>query len=341
VREGQAQEGEVIRGARQACALFAIAGTIGLVNGFVPGMVGYANDALRLVNLGGLAVAAIGWLIPWDRLGSRSTLAFVVPALALIGTSHMVDGVPPTIYGVWFVVVFAWLGMWHPAGTCVAIGPLAVVAYVLPLALRGDGDAVASVGVAIPAAVLLGEVMARTVAALHAAQRAQAEAAELLAKASVTDDLTGVGNRRHGNRLLDSLEGGDVLAILDLDEFKAVNDRHGHARGDELLCELSSYLAGAVRASDDVARFGGEEFVVVLRGAGGALDEPARRLLDGWRARRPLTSFSAGFAVHVAGTSPASTYAEADAALYAAKRAGRDRVCAAATSAAGEFVPVA
>ena len=335
--------GSVERGARQAAALFTLAGVIGLLNGFVPGMVGYGNDWLRLVNVAALVVAVVTPLVPWGRLGPRSTLVLVLPALGLIGVSHLVDGVPAPIYGVWFVVLFAWIGMWHPAGTCVMVGPLAVIAYVAPLAMRGDTEAVASVGVAIPAAVLLGEVMARTVAALQAAQRAQAEAAELLAKASVTDDLTGVGNRRYGNRLLDSLEPGDVFVILDLDDFKGVNDQHGHTRGDELLREFAAYLTGAMRDGDEIARFGGEEFIVVLRGAGGALDGPVRRLLDGWRERRSLTSFSAGVAVHADGTSPADTYAAADAALYAAKEGGRDRACLTrgAGDLAGAFVAVA
>jgi diguanylate cyclase (GGDEF)-like protein len=147
-----------------------------------------------------------------------------------------------------------------------------------------------------------------------------------LAKASVTDDLTGLGNRRHGNTLLDSLVAGDTLAMLDLDHFKRINDAHGHPAGDGVLRDFSSYLLRAIRDKDAVARFGGEEFIIVLRGAGDAALDTIERLLTGWRALSPLTTFSAGVAVHRLHQLPSSTFAHADAALYLAKLRGRDRV---------------
>jgi diguanylate cyclase (GGDEF)-like protein len=142
----------------------------------------------------------------------------------------------------------------------------------------------------------------------------------------VTDDLTGLGNRRHGVMLLDSLAPGDTVAMLDLDHFKRINDTLGHPAGDEFLQVFSSYLLRAVRDKDAVARFGGEEFIIVLRGAGAAALDSIERLLTGWRALTPLTTFSAGVAVHRRHQTPSSTFADADAALYQAKQRGRDRV---------------
>jgi diguanylate cyclase (GGDEF)-like protein len=158
------------------------------------------------------------------------------------------------------------------------------------------------------------------------AQVGQREALALLAAANLTDDLTGVGNRRAANVMLDSLVAGDAWAILDLDHFKRVNDTLGHQRGDLVLQELGSYLLGAVRGADSVARFGGEEFVVVLRAASSSEETTILRLLEGWRATGPLTTLSAGLAVHRSGQSYAVTFANADAALYEAKGNGRNQL---------------
>jgi diguanylate cyclase len=115
----------------------------------------------------------------------------------------------------------------------------------------------------------------------------------------VTDDLTGLGNRRHVNTLLDELAPGDALLLLDLDHFKELNDRLGHLRGDEVLADLGRYLKDSTRDGDAVTRYGGEEFLLVLRQSGPqAAAQAAERLLTGWRATNPLVTFSIGIAVH-------------------------------------------
>ena len=139
------------------------------------------------------------------------------------------------------------------------------------------------------------------------------------------DELTGVGNRRQANELVDSMEPGDGLVLIDIDHFKDINDQGGHAYGDEVLSDLAGYLRTALREHDQVARFGGDEFVVVLRGHSEIFAAVAERLLAGWRARRPPATISAGLAVH-SGRVPTTTLGEADVALYAAKRAGRDQL---------------
>jgi len=164
--------------------------------------------------------------------------------------------------------------------------------------------------------------------ALENAQRYEEErrAREVLTEVSMRDELTGVGNRRHAVGLLDSLQAGDAVVLIDLDNFKDVNDTDGHAAGDAVLVALAHHLRSCVRDADLIARYGGEEFVVVLREAGTHALHTTERLLEEWRRGRPRTTYSAGVAVHGPETKPSLTLARADAALYAAKRMGRDRV---------------
>ena len=321
-------------GTRQAAALFVLAAGLGLINSFIPGAVGYDNDALRVVDCGGLVVAAAARWLPWHRWHPRATLTLVAGATFLIGASNVVGGVPPTLYGVWFIVIFAWVGMWHPPGTGLRIAPLLAVGFVVPFAFQADAPAgaMSSVAIVVPAGAILGEALARTHEAMRQARAAQEEATALLAKASVTDDLTGIGNRRHANRLLDELRIGDAVILIDLDHFKDVNDAHGHIAGDELLVELADHLRTSVADPDDLARYGGEEFLVVVRAAEAGGHALAERLLDGWCRRAPRATFSAGVAVHAAGVAPTETLQRADRALYEAKHAGRNRVLTAASA---------
>jgi two-component system cell cycle response regulator len=141
-----------------------------------------------------------------------------------------------------------------------------------------------------------------------------------------TDPLTELANRRTFARALETMRPDDALVIVDLDHFKSVNDRFGHQAGDEALRALAACLRSTTRQVDCVARYGGEEFALVLPDAGA---DGARLLLDrvrhSWRALDPLTTFSAGIAVHRGGVTPRETLREADGALYAAKENGRDR----------------
>lgn len=142
------------------------------------------------------------------------------------------------------------------------------------------------------------------------------------------DPLTGVGNRRHAESLLSTLEPGDTVLLFDLDHFKGVNDTFGHAAGDAVLQDFARFLQSNIRYVDGVARLGGEEFLVIRR-AMGPVTEEEPRLVEAWRATQPRTTVSAGLAVHHADRTPMATLAAADDALYAAKGQGRDRIVAA------------
>lgn len=142
---------------------------------------------------------------------------------------------------------------------------------------------------------------------------------------SLRDELTGVGNRRHAMALLGRVGPSDGVVIVDLDHFKDVNDSFGHDRGDELLKQLSGYLTESLRDGDAVARYGGDEFLVVLWNAGENVVEASERLIDGWRALNPITSLSVGVAVHYHDATAHETFLRSDAALYEAKSRGRDQ----------------
>ncbi|HET9347219.1 MAG TPA: GGDEF domain-containing protein, partial [Candidatus Limnocylindrales bacterium] len=157
-----------------------------------------------------------------------------------------------------------------------------------------------------------------------------------------TDALTGLPNRRYFDEFVGLLarrrRAGDAVGILmvDIDRFKKLNDTHGHAVGDEVLRAVAGAIAGAVREDDVPARFGGEEFAVLLRNP--TRDEAVE---VGERIREAVASLDL-VAVGVAGTSVSVGVAvadepgqpipdvieRADKALYEAKRTGRDRVVA-------------
>ncbi len=162
-----------------------------------------------------------------------------------------------------------------------------------------------------------------------------------LAREAMTDPLTGLANRR---ACLDELarrieasplgETGGCVAMFDIDFFKAVNDAHGHAIGDQVLQRFAQIARGAVRDDDTVARLGGEEFAVVLPGAS---PEQARLVCERLRAAvgnaridigdiAILVTVSGGIAAYRQGDTPDAVLAAADAGLYDAKHRGRNRL---------------
>ena len=151
-------------------------------------------------------------------------------------------------------------------------------------------------------------------------------ASERLRDESLRDPLTRAGNRRKAVAALETLKPGDSIVLIDLDHFKAVNDSYGHAAGDRVLRALADFLRDSLREPDEVFRFGGEEFLILLHGSGAEAGEVMRRLQRSWKAQRRVTTFSAGAAVHRDGEASDRTLARADALLYEAKRRGRDRV---------------
>jgi two-component system cell cycle response regulator len=163
-----------------------------------------------------------------------------------------------------------------------------------------------------------------------------------------TDVLTGLANRRHADDVLRATiaaarRHGRTLSavVVDVDNFKAVNDVHGHAAGDAVLREIARRLAAGLREEDTAARWGGEEFLLLLPDspdAGGVCER-----LRASVAERPVNvhgllelpvSASFGWAPWTGEETGEALIGRADVALYAAKAAGRDRVMAARPAAA-------
>jgi len=153
-----------------------------------------------------------------------------------------------------------------------------------------------------------------------------------------TDPLTGLANHRGFHNALEaSLRRAKragrplALAILDLDNFKAVNDRHGHARGDEALVEIAAKVRCCVREADLAARIGGEEFGLILPDTGielaGTVVECVRTAIGEVEVEGRTLSCSAGIAVFPDIANDAvSLLRFADDAMYSAKHRGKDRV---------------
>jgi diguanylate cyclase (GGDEF)-like protein len=165
---------------------------------------------------------------------------------------------------------------------------------------------------------------------------------------SVTDELTGLHNRRHffelAEQLFDTSERYQrplAAVMADVDRFKSINDRFGHAVGDEVIREVASRLAQAVRGTDIVGRYGGEEFVLLLpetaseaetlaeRARGSVADTPVHTAVGDL----PVT-ISLGVALRNADFSVGALINRADTALYQAKNDGRNRVTCAQGSTA-------
>lgn len=317
------------RGVRQAGTLFLMMGVLGLSAYFIPGNIAYHRVQLLVVVGLTLSVGGLTRTPLVARLTGYRSLLIAATGLATVAVSNADGLLTPVPIGIYFVIIFVWVGQWHPPGTALRFAPIGIAAYLLPFAAgapRSPGE-VPSVVIVIAASVMVGEILARQGRVSRRAQQEQAQALTALARASRTDDLTGLGNRRLGNQLLDALDIDDAVVILDLDHFKRVNDRFGHARGDLVLQEFGRFLTTYVRDQDTVARMGGEEFLIVLKGAGEAHGlQAAQRLIAAWHFQGPLATLSAGIAIHTPGQGQAATYAKADAALYRAKAEGRARV---------------
>lgn len=210
-----------------------------------------------------------------------------------------------------------------------------------------EGDRVASVRIMQLEQSLAHEHSSarRTHKALVEANRVLRDQSTRLEELSRTDHLTGLYNRRHLTQLLeqdfqqDDAKRPLTLLLLDIDDFKGINDRHGHAMGDRVLIELAQLLQEGAGNSGSVARWGGEEFAVALTdadlSAGARVAEQLREQLN----RHDWSAFGPDFQVHLS-AGVASRHDDhvsslrdlirlADNRMYTAKQAGRNRVVAA------------
>ncbi|RZL01414.1 MAG: GGDEF domain-containing protein [Rubrivivax sp.] len=173
-------------------------------------------------------------------------------------------------------------------------------------------------------------------------QRRELKAAlEQVQQLATHDSLTGLFNRRHMQERLENAvmrfdRYGErfTIVLIDLDHFKQVNDRHGHRVGDESLSAFATAALGVLRDTDTIARWGGEEFLVLMPNTSRektlvALERLRVAMADCTLSASVPTlriTFSAGVAVHESVTALSQTVERADQALYEAKHTGRNRV---------------
>lgn len=188
-------------------------------------------------------------------------------------------------------------------------------------------------------------VRSRTTELADALQREQLLSAQL-AELSVRDSLTGLHNRRHMDESIDRMFGYAVrsghplsIAIVDLDDFKRINDRYTHLVGDQVLRRAAAVLAGSIRSSDELVRMGGEEFALLMPGTSAeeaitVCDRMRRSLAEhDWDSVVAGIAVTASFGIATTGTARevSQLVRSADEQLFKAKRAGKNRVlCATA-----------
>jgi diguanylate cyclase (GGDEF)-like protein len=256
-------------------------------------------------------VVATRWRTPFFLVWSGLIIAVVTALVVLDGGTAR----SPLVSLYFLPLVFATLA--YPMVPMVAVAIAIVATFIVTSIAGGDADAST---VVIACSLSAAAVMCATITRLHQRQRAE------LNRVSRADPLTGCLNRRGLEERLDA-ELAEAqrharnlsLLVIDLDGFKAVNDRDGHAAGDELLVWTVAQIVGSVRPLDAVGRLGGDEFAVVLPDtAGDAAHEVADRVE---RALAERNAASTGVATYPRdGFSAAELHAAADARLYEAKR---------------------
>jgi diguanylate cyclase (GGDEF)-like protein len=203
-------------------------------------------------------------------------------------------------------------------------------------------------GISLTAGVLMTSATAGAIAFIFAQYRRRRRMAARLEREANHDPLTLLPNRRFflewlGYALAQARRDGTELAVLyiDLDGFKAVNDRHGHRRGDAVLAALAERLRASKRESDLLARIGGDEFALAVPKARDGREVAAlgERLLAALSdpSQPKLADVPLGASIGIAffpddATDVPGLIAAADAAMYAAKRSGKNRMTFHATS---------
>jgi diguanylate cyclase (GGDEF)-like protein len=319
---------------RVAALLLVLAGFVTMATVGLPEPAGFQRSGVLTVGALGASFGTLLLLLPWHRWSTRVSLVLVAPALVLISLHNWYGGQDPFRYSIFFLVVFVWVGTFHPSGTPAAVAIPTLAAYLGPLlAAHASPSALWSVVYAIPLFVAVGEILA-----WRSTRVGQLE--QELRAAALQDALTGLANRR---LMVDRLETALARAArnhslvhvlyVDVDDFKSINDTFGHECGDNVLVTVAKTLQAAVRAADTVARVAGDEFVVLVESADVAAGEQtANRVLDMLRTATttgaicPVPTVSIGVADSGScAPDPDELLRAADVALYRAKQAGKDR----------------
>ena len=291
-------------------ALYAVSGALCWIGAALPMHPDTPVQLLRVLGTVGLsAAAALGWAAarvrPWVLHAALVLYSLLLGLLAWrSATAVGIVGLGPAQ---------------------VAVGLYAAHVLPLPAARLHAALLLASTGAGAWAAVPSGFLAPwiAVVASVAAITEVQGRLARRLRTSAATDPLTGIANRRAwqesaARELARAARSGEqlVVAILDLDDFKEVNDRDGHRAGDELLRDLTASWSRRLRRADLLGRYGGDEFVLCLPATGAA---EARELLAALVATHPFP-WTSGLATARPGDTVETLLARADAELYRNKR---------------------
>lgn len=318
---------------------------------------GYVNPLHASLLIGGVPCVQLGFYVAlrsgWSRrfADPALTLAQMIFALMALGLGYHVN---PPVRGVllMFVALVLIFGAftlrpvscrrlgWFSAGVfclVIAYGAVSDPAIFVPLT-----EAVTAVFVAVtlPLIGLMAGKLSQVRDDLKTQRKELRAALERMQSMAAHDELTGLPNRREAHKRLEDEARqprrhgvAPCIALLDLDHFKAVNDTYGHGVGDEVLALFAQQAQTALRQTDVLARWGGEEFLLILpetpRDIAAMvvqrLHEHMRDATTWQGCTAGMVSFSAGLTEHRPGEAFDQTIERADAALYDAKRQGRDR----------------
>jgi diguanylate cyclase (GGDEF)-like protein len=222
-------------------------------------------------------------VLPWERIvrsrwREAAFMSWSVADFALIATVAAIDGGGDSPLALAFFIPIVFTALSYPRWGVVTIGVLAVAGYVVLAAASGTDT-----GYALMFASSLASIALMAVWQAHNHDRWR----ETLSTASRTDPLTGALNRRgfeDAANVALAASGRDgravALLVLDLDHFKAYNDEHGHVAGDHLLRHVARSIETVLRPGDTVARIGGDEFAVLLPGAGQEVSAVVAQRID-------------------------------------------------------------
>ncbi|MFD2092282.1 GGDEF domain-containing protein [Blastococcus deserti] len=308
------------------------------------------NDALVLALAAAIAVPSpLLLLVPVERLvrDPRGRLffdAWEAVGIALIILFAVLDGGVSSPYSLFLFVLLAHAALAYPPVGVALAGSIIVTGYLTMAVLTGAPLTEFVLVVVLALVVTTATCAFASANHVRVYERTAAYAHELATLAE-RDGLTGTLNHRAFHERLE-LEARRATAdhplsllIVDIDQFKTVNDTYGHPAGDGVLTLVAGVLTGLTRPGDSAGRLGGDEFALLLPGTG---SEDAAAVAERLRQRVRTVASAYGATVSVGSATVGSPdarglHAAADAAAYRAKRGGRDRVVSATETTADQL----
>lgn len=312
------------------------------------------RSVLNLLAGCGLVAAAVQIYFPWNRVHRNLLVANTLGTTLLVAFLVANSGGAHSPFTSYYFMIAVFAALYYGRGLAIVVG--LVVAGLSLLPLLGTAEPVAVTQLLLTAPIyfsiaITGQFMATELtrqrhehAVLTNELIRASESHALALESARTDALTSLRNRAALGEELQSLvvqyqstQRPFSLLFLDIDHFKQLNDRHGHACGDDVLRQVALLIKNHSRSSDIAARYGGEEFVILLPGASEdtalRLGERLRSAVEQHRFWTPQTANRLAITISIGvaacprdGINADDLLNHADASMYAAKRGGRNQV---------------